>query len=237
MKKIEISDELYREILKFKEHADEPIEDVIARMLKLRAVPITRTVKLVFVGEAAVGKSSIREYFFDNKDPDLLEKGSLEPTRGIEYHTYEILDLQCSVVDTSGQEIGDWMQERAQEVFAEADFIILVTGAPEFSEKYSENYDLLKEIMKGAEASSKDAELVMFVHKMDLLSPLETVELQQLATREHEVFKVAEEKEIPLYYTSIVSPYDKWLNIAFTELLRIGNLLSTNYRDFLDTTS
>ncbi len=61
--------------------------------------------KILFIGRAGVGKTSIMQVIFEGKDPKNLILFPLVPTRGILSSVYKWMDLELGVFDTSGQEL------------------------------------------------------------------------------------------------------------------------------------
>ncbi|TXT67651.1 MAG: hypothetical protein BAJALOKI1v1_30012 [Promethearchaeota archaeon] len=58
--------------------------------------------KLVLVGKAGAGKTSIKQAIFEMRNPDDLIIYPLDPTRGINTSNYSWMDVDINVFDTSG---------------------------------------------------------------------------------------------------------------------------------------
>lgn len=234
MKNIEISEEFYNYILSKKSNESEDFESILKKIIHFYDFNKSILKKVVFIGEAGVGKSTIRKILFDYTDPDKLIKTSLEPTRGLEFFSYSIFETKCSVIDTSGQEIFSWLDMESEQVFPESDIVVFVVDATYYLNNTHETYDLLKKIIMIARSHSKNATISLFLHKIDLINQNELEKFKEYAFREHKIFEMAEETDVPLFFTSIKEPYVQWLNIAFIKLLRIESLILPNYKKFLD---
>jgi small GTP-binding protein len=190
--------------------------------------------KIVLIGDAGVGKSSIREVFFDYMSSEKIINESLEPTRGYEYHEYDLYDLRCSVLDTSGQELYSWLNDQSEEIFSGADIVIYVVDSSEFTQNIDEIYDYLKKISITARIYSPNTLIALFAHKTDLIDDSRLEQFKKQMSREHKVFQIAEEVDIPIFFTSILEKHIRTLNIAFIKLFKIDSLILPNYSRFLN---
>lgn len=84
--------------------------------------------KILLLGRAGVGKSSLKKIIFEGRNPDELLIHSLAPTRGIETSAYSWLDLELSVFDTSGQELKNLLEDESEQLlaFGGVDIVIYV---------------------------------------------------------------------------------------------------------------
>lgn len=234
MKTIEISDALYGKIVERRSKPEEDIDSILKRIFNVRLRGISEPKKIVFVGEAAVGKSTIRKTFFEYFNPQDLLDNSLEPTRGLEFFQYDLFDLNCSVLDTSGQELRDWIQNQQEEAFSEADYIVFVASAPDFNKIRAEIYNLLQEITLLANFYAQDIIVALFIHKIDLLAQEDLDDFITECREYHRQFEKGEETDIPLFFTSIKSDFLSRLNIAFMKLFRIDSLILPDYKKYLN---
>nr|MDO8119155.1 hypothetical protein [Candidatus Sigynarchaeota archaeon] len=104
-------------------------------------MPITMK-KILFLGPPEAGKTSLRKFLFEGVPAvDLIENPEA-PTIGLKYHSYEYVNatptskkdgkkpeqipMTLSVVDSAGQNMNDWLSERADRVFNGCDVVILI---------------------------------------------------------------------------------------------------------------
>jgi len=232
--KIEISDKLYNFIMSKRQNPNQSFEEILESVLKIYNVKTTSKKKIVFVGKPEVGKSTIRECFFEFINPQKLIDSSLEPTIGIEHFNYKLYDLDCIIVDTSGQELEHLLMDRPEDIFLETNFVIFVVDCIDFKNNPTEHYDLLKKIILTARMYSKDALISMFVHKIDLIPKSEIKSFKNSVSSEHRAFEIVEEEDIPLFFTSIIEDHIQTIHIALAKLMEIEEFLMPNYKKFLD---
>jgi len=231
---VEISENLYNFVMNKRRNPYQSFEEVLESILKIYHIKPKSQKKIVFVGKPEVGKSSIRSCFFEFIQPKELITNSLEPTIGIENYIYDLYDLKCNIVDTSGQELEDLLMNRAEDIFIESNLVIFVVDSIKFKEDIKHHYELLKKIISIATMYSKNVVTALFVHKIDLISKNEIKQFKNAIMNEHRVFELAEEVDIPLFFTSIIEDYLDTIKIAFIKLIEIEEFLMPNYRKFLD---
>ena len=192
--------------------------------------------KIVFIGHAGVGKTSVVKSFFEFDDPDELLNHSLEPTRGFEYHNYSFFDVNVGVVDTSGQELTQWLNLDGDCVFSGADYILFVCDASKFEENSSEIYDNLYNLINLAKIQSANATIVLFLHKIDLIETDDFQDFKKMILGRHHSFMLSEEVEadIPIFFTSIKKKYIRLLNLAFMNIFYVESDVIPRYYDFID---
>ncbi|MFX0102970.1 MAG: response regulator [Candidatus Hodarchaeota archaeon] len=98
--------------------------------------------RIVLIGSPGVGKTTLLKMFFEGLSPAELLGMSLEPTRGLEFHTYSAYyhfsatnDLErkelgsdefpftITVIDASGQELEKWLGIESGVVFSKTDIV------------------------------------------------------------------------------------------------------------------
>ena len=98
--------------------------------------------RLVLIGPPGVGKTTLFKMFFEGLSPSKLLETSMEPTRGLEYHTcsgyYEFTSTRelakkvlgsgafpftITVVDAAGQELEKWLGIESNVVFPGTDIV------------------------------------------------------------------------------------------------------------------
>ncbi len=127
------------------------------------------TKKIVIIGPAGTGKTTLKKVFFEMVNPlELLEK-SLDPTKGIESIVYSFFDLDFAVFDLAGQENNIWF-DKDKDIFINSNIIICVLDINSYLKdiiKFLNNLITLYNKMKLI-----DIEIVILLHKIDLIDGL-----------------------------------------------------------------
>lgn len=124
-------------------------------------------VKLIFLGKASVGKSSIIVTYTDDKFSD-----NLPNTIGVAFIPKEFekneSKLRLNIWDTCGQ---DRFMSIAKMYYRDANVILLVVEAENESslERAQEEYEMIEE-------ETKDAKVFLVVNKIDLIPGFEMAE-------------------------------------------------------------
>lgn len=236
MKKISISNDLYREIMGKKRTNDETFEDILKRIFHIYDFQPSKISKIVFIGHAGVGKTSVVKSFFEFDDPEDILNKSLEPTRGLEYHNYSFFDVKVGVVDTSGQELAQWLDIDGERVFSGADYILFVCDASKFEENSAEIYDNLYNLINIVKIQSTNATIALFLHKIDLIEPDDFHDFKRMILGRHHTFMLSEDvdADIPIFFTSIKKKYLRLLNLAFMNIFYVESDVIPRYYDFID---
>ena len=219
MKNVPISDEFFDRVLKYqKDKSVEAFEPVAKRMMRLSDLSPTQEKKIVLVGEARVGKSTLRQIFFHYDDPKELLKNSLEPTRGVEHFNYIMSDMNLLVIDTAGQELENLLEKEPELFFKEIDAIIYIVDASKYQKENKEIYDLLHKIENTVKFHSPDAKIALYVHKMDLLEENDVQAFKASAKSRHKEYELTGGTEVLIHFTSIGEKFIRQLELAFLNL-------------------
>ena len=107
----------------------------------------TSAKKILLLGRAGIGKTSIKQIIFEGKDPKDLLYNPLEPTRGITPSVYSWLDLKLGLFDSSGQELNFLLDDKNEQAlaFENTDVIIYIFDFPLWVAKSQE---IINEILK-----------------------------------------------------------------------------------------
>ena len=124
--------------------------------------------KIVLVGPAGVGKTSIYNSYFEMGNPKTLLNHSLEPTRGINSNLYSLFDSSFGVFDLAGQENDLWLSTN-QDVFNHSDLIICIFDVMNSLELIVSFLIKILQIKKRLHIS--DCKIITFIHKVDLVEP------------------------------------------------------------------
>jgi hypothetical protein len=133
--------------------------------------------KILLLGRAGTGKSSIKKIIFEGEDPKKLLLNPLEPTRGISPKVYSWLDLKLGVFDSSGQELSYLLDSGDESgfnlAFEQTDYIVYVIDYTLWQTKQDELKNDIHKIIEILKTRNFRAKLVIFVHKIDLIETLE----------------------------------------------------------------
>ncbi|MHA1149696.1 MAG: ADP-ribosylation factor-like protein [Promethearchaeota archaeon] len=190
--------------------------------------------KIIIIGRAAVGKTTIKKIIFEGTNPKSLLENPLSPTRGIEISNYSWLDLQLGLFDTSGQELDQLLSDEAIEInyFKNADAIIYVID----SVNWENNSTLIKSdidnINKILTKNSVQSQLIFFFHKLDAISKPKSL----WKTGKNFLDKLNFEAKPKLYFTSISSEYIYLLYNAFFEIMSSFSFETLDLKRILDKT-
>lgn len=156
--------------------------------------------KLLILGRAGTGKSTIKKIVFEGANPKELISNPLEPTRGISPSVHSWLDLNLGVFDTSGQELAEMLDNEAEQqmAFENSDIIIYLMDFPNWMSNSKEIIIELKKIKKIILNNDYQAGLVLFLHKIDLIN----LDKRQETLQSIELI-INQELDLPLYFTSI----------------------------------
>ena len=132
---------------------------------------LKRNRKIILLGRAGTGKTSIKKLLFEGVQPDKLLTNPLEPTRGIISKVYRWLDLNLGVFDTSGQELPFLLQNPKEQEYnlQNTDSLIYIIDYPRWTNDYEEICEEIRKIKDILTQCSIDAKLSVFFHKIDLI--------------------------------------------------------------------
>lgn len=219
MIQISVSKEFFDRVMQNqKDKSVEAFESTAKRIMGFLDVKPTKEKKVMLVGLPGVGKSTIREVFFQYEDPKELLENSLEPTRGIEHFNYVMSDINLSILDSAGQELDFLLETQPDLHFTDLDAVVYVVDAADFSKNQKAAYDLLYRIEKVVRFYSPKAKVSLFLHKVDLLKEPELESFKSRVKARHRAYEQTQTTEIPLYFTSIKEEYITQLKLAFLNL-------------------
>lgn len=196
--------------------------------------------KLLLLGRAGVGKSTLRKIIFEGEDPSELLHHSLEPTRGIETFNYSWLDLELSIFDTSGQELDNLLKEESEQInaFGNAAAVIYIFDYNNWQSNSQDIADEIKEVYEIIRRINKEAKLMVIFHKIDLIPEAIRNNVKILTYQIQNIVNLPIKSL--LYFTSIAEDYIYSIHNAFSEILSrfsektlsLKNTLDISVRDF-----
>ena len=175
--------------------------------------------KILLLGRAGVGKSTLKEIIFEGNDPDELLVHSLAPTMGIETSVYSWLDLELSVFDTSGQELKALLEDESEQLlaFGGVDIVIYVFDYQIWLRDSQEISDEIKAVNKIMRRVTKQAQLILLFHKIDLIPKIIRNNVKILT------YQIQSIVNLPIkhstYFTSIEQEYIYSIHNAFSEII------------------
>ncbi|UYP45411.1 hypothetical protein NEF87_001696 [Candidatus Lokiarchaeum ossiferum] len=152
--------------------------------------------KIVFMGYPNSGKTSTKQFIFDKITSEDLLNTSLSPTEAFETSHYDLIDLQLSVFDTSGQEIERWL-DPDENLLQYSDLIIFFISVEDWTLSSEKLLDTLSRLIRINQSEEKICpQIVIFCHKFDLVADFpdfDQISLQEFAFKNN----------IPIFFTSL----------------------------------
>jgi len=174
--------------------------------------------KILLLGRAATGKTSIKKIIFEGKNPKDLLFNPIEPTRGITPSVHSWLDLKLGIFDTSGQELSYLLSENNVEeqtiAFENVDVIIYLFDYTMWVDRKELIFKDLEKINLIIKDKLESTQLTLFLHKIDLIEKSSRKETLK------EIESIVKEKlKLSIYFTSIYPKLIYNLYNAFYEIL------------------
>ncbi|MBD3187419.1 hypothetical protein GF325_11360 [Candidatus Bathyarchaeota archaeon] len=122
--------------------------------------------KIIFVGPASAGKTTLRKIFFEYQSAEQLLQYALDPTYGIESI---VLDFgkKIGVFDLAGQENKKWLESSENEIFQDATHVLIIIDS---SDEPDANITFVRQVLNVRKRQCPDAIIYLFMHKIDLLT-------------------------------------------------------------------
>ncbi len=188
--------------------------------------------KILLLGRAGTGKTSIKQIIFEGKDPKTLLYNPLEPTRGITPSVYSWLDLKLGLFDTSGQELKDLLCEENLDqtlVFENSDVILYLFDYPLWNSKRELIFNDLEKINSIIQKEKNHIQIVLFLHKIDLIE-----ESNMDKELEHIINSIRKKFDFSIYFTSIFPMLIYNLYNAFYNIVSSYSEDTLNIKKILD---
>ena len=124
--------------------------------------------KMVLVGPAGVGKTSIYNSYFEMSNPKTLLDEPLEPTRGVNSSSYSLFNSHFGIFDLAGQENDLWLSTN-QDIFNNSNLVICIFDVMNSLELIISFLIKILQIKKRLHLS--ECKIITFIHKIDLVEP------------------------------------------------------------------
>jgi len=189
------------------------------------------TKKILLVGRAATGKSSIKEVIFEGKLPQEIISNPLEPTRGLTPSVYSWLDIDLGIFDSAGQELSYLLEDKNEQIlaFENTDIILYIFDYLMWIENKEAIFVDIKKISEIIEQESYKAKMMLFLHKIDLIDD---------KSREKIIDDIKSQVEdllnLQIYFTSLYPNLIYNTYNAFYEILSTDSIETTYIKEILD---
>ena len=159
--------------------------------------------KVVILGRAAVGKTSLIEAVFGGVDCDDLLNNPPEPTRGVVSSVSKWIDLELGLFDTSGQELTDFLNDhdRKEQILRESSVIIYMVDYQRWVSERNEIVQEIRIIYKDVKKLGGITKFHIFFNKIDQIG-YEIDGIFDLIDKNIHL-RLAIPGKIDIYYTSI----------------------------------
>ncbi|MHA1725743.1 MAG: GTPase [Promethearchaeota archaeon] len=187
--------------------------------------------KIVLLGRAGTGKTSIKKILFEGYPPKELLYNPLEPTRGIIPSVYSWFDLDLGLFDTAGQELNFLLQDEEEQAraFENADVVIYLVDYLIWVAKKKTIIQEIKIIQSIFKKLNLKTRLIIFLHKVDLINK-ESRELETDSIQE----EVKNQLGLKIYFTSIYPDLIYSLYNAFYEILSSFSIQTAFLKETID---
>ncbi len=179
-------------------------------------VPKSTAKKLLLLGRAETGKTTIKKIVFEGLSPKELLFNPLEPTRGITPTVYSWFDLQLGIFDSAGQELNFLLTDKEEQnlAFENTEIVIYLIDISTWMSKKEDIIQEVNHIKSLIHAMENKAKLIIFLHKIDLIN-------QEIRNQEFDQIREVFENQLKLkiYFTSIHPDLIYNLYNAFYDIL------------------
>ncbi len=191
----------------------------------------TSAQKILLLGRAGTGKTTIKKIIFEGVDPKELLVNPLDPTRGLSPSVYSWLDLKIGLFDSSGQELEALLNNKDEYdlAFHNTDVVIYLLDYPTWVGNPEEIINEIQKIQKIIEDDSYTANIIIFIHKIDLINNKNRKDILKEITK-----KLKEKLPFSVYYTSIHPEFIFSTYNAFYEILASYSKETFHLKKILD---
>ncbi len=170
--------------------------------------------KLLFLGLAQTGKTSIIQVVFENKAPETTE--GIPATVGVRRKLVDFSDISLNVYDVGGQitYLEEAFVDLRESIFSRIKALFFVVDTSRHDDfEIAKMY--FRRAIRNLNEYSPEGKTVVLAHKMDLVSTKEREKAISFIT---EIFELEDYSEVEIFETSI---YEKTLMDAVEKALGI----------------
>jgi signal recognition particle receptor subunit beta len=188
--------------------------------------------KIVFLGYPNAGKTSTQKLLFQKIQSVKILNETNIPTIGVEISHLNFLDLKISLFDTSGQELDLWLTDES-DVFQNAELIIFFFSVDDWFANKIDVMDKLRKFFQILQRMDrKDSDVLIFCHKIDILSD------KELKILKNEINPFIKSMDQSIYYTSLKDGGNPDLSAGIQKILEkysdIYKMINYLFRNSLD---
>lgn len=190
--------------------------------------------KILIIGRAGVGKTSIKQVIFDGKNPKDIILFPLEPTRGLSTSVYSWMDLEIGIFDTSGQELPYLLEDEIEQkrTFEKSDAIIYIFDYLLWVDNSEGIYEEIQKIFSIMNSYGTKTKLVIFFHKIDLFNQKIKGMFQLIETQIKEHLNI--QIEFKIFFTTLHPNLIYSLYNAFFGVLSALSTETSSLKDIID---
>lgn len=221
-------------------------KDYVINNIEAKFSKETQKKKILILGRASTGKTSIKKVIFEGKNPQEFLEESIEPTRGVSPSIYSWFDLTLGFFDTSGQELDVLLSDDQilSTAFENSDYIIYVFDYIIWNSQQQEIINEINNILRIIKTKSYNMKLILFCHKIDLIKKQKygSKASQQIMDKYFQLqisgirHKIEENFNLPIYFTSLYPKLIYNLYTAFCDILGKLSRQSLNIKSLIEGT-
>lgn len=221
-------------------------KDYVINNIEAKFSKETQKKKILILGRACTGKTSIKKVIFEGKNPQEFLEESIEPTRGVSPSIYSWFDLTLGFFDTSGQELDVLLSDDQilSTAFENSDYIIYVFDYIIWNSQQQEIINEINNILRIIKTKSYNMKLILFCHKIDLIEKQKygSKASQQIMDKYFQLqisgirHKIEENFNLPIYFTSLYPKLIYNLYTAFCDILGKLSRQSLNIKSLIEGT-
>ncbi len=191
--------------------------------------------KIVLIGRAGVGKTSIKNVIFEGVPPNDLILFPLEPTRGINTSSYSWLDLELVIFDTAGQELTYLLEneDEHRKLFSNSDVFIYIFDYLLWVDQSEEILDEILKVFNIINQNGNKGKLILFFHKIDQINQKIRGKFQIIVNEIRSRLDIP--VEFKIFFTSLHPNLIYRTYNAFFEVLSALSPETSNIKNIIDT--